>query len=383
MSEMNEIKSARPFFDETSMNLITEDIKKILRSGILQLGPYTKKFEEMFSAYIGTKEAIAVSCCTAAIEIALRFYNIKDKEVIVPTNTFIASANAVIYAGGKPVLADIKKETLCIDPNNVLNRITPKTSGIIVVHLAGMVCPEINQLKEICQDHGLFILEDAAHAHGATIDGKKAGNLGDVGCFSFYPTKVMTTGEGGIITTNDPDLARNARRMRNHGREEGTGLAVTLGYNWLMDEIKAAMGIRQLEQLDKFIEKRNKIARKYDAGLKNIEGVEPISPPENVGHSYYKYPIYLEEEIDAVKLAELLKSKYGINVGNIYYPPCHLQPVYKRIFGYKGGELPVSERVLRKVIALPMHLQITESEINRVLNGLANSVDDINKFSDH
>lgn len=373
---MSEIPAARPFFDESSIESILKDAKEILTSGLLAesspgaKSPNVKKFEEMFAEYVGTKEAIAVSCGTAAVEIPLRHFNIKGKEVIVPTNTFIASANAVLYAGGKPVLADIKRETLCIDPDDAQSRITSKTRGIMVVHIAGLVCPEIHKLREICQDHGLFLIEDAAHAHGATIDGKKAGSLGDVGSFSFFPTKVMTTCEGGMITTDDQDLTRIARRMRNHGRHEKTGLVVTLGYNWLMDEIGAVIGIHQLEQLEKFVEKRNDIAKKYDKGLQEIEGAEPIFTPSNIRNSYYKYPVYLDERIDPSRLTSFLKSEHHISVGNIYYPPCHLMPLYKKMFGYKGGELPVSEQVLKRVITLPMHVQITDSEINHVLEGL-------------
>ena len=376
MSEKSEIRSAGPFFDESSIENIMKDVKEILRSGMLAesspgaKSPHVKKFEKMFAEYVGTKEAVAVSCGTAALEIPLRYFDVKGGEVIVPTNTFIASPNAVVHSGGKPVLADIKKETLCIDPDDAQNRITSKTRGIMVVHIGGLVCPQIRELREICQDHELFLIEDAAHAQGAAIDGKKAGSLCDVGSFSFFPTKVMTTCEGGMITTDDQDLARVARRMRNHGRDEKTGLAVTLGYNWLMDEIGAVIGIHQLLQLEKFVAKRNAIAKKYDKGLQEIEGVQPVLTPSNIRNSYYKYPVYLNKEIDASRLTRFLKSERHIGIGNIYYPPCHLMPLYKKMFGYRGGELPVSEQVLKRVIALPMHVQITDSEINRVLKGL-------------
>lgn len=377
MSRTYEIRSARPFFDESSIDGIVEDIKEILRSGMLaESSPgsesrHVRKFEEMFAEYLGTKEAIAVSCGTAALEIPLRHFDVRGKEVIVPTNTFIASPNAVLHSGGKPVLADIKRETLCINPEDAQSRMTSKTCGIIVVHIGGLVCPQIRELREICEDHGLFLIEDAAHAHGAAIDGRKAGSLCDVGSFSFFPTKVMTTCEGGMITTNDGTLAKMARKMRNHGRDEKTGLAVTLGYNWLMDEIRAVIGIHQLEQLDKFVEKRNAIAEKYAKGLKGIEGVGPVLTPSNIRNSYYKYPVYLEKGIDPSRLALFLKSERRISVGNVYYPPCHLMPLYKEMFGYRGGELPVSEQVLKSVIALPMHYQMTEPDVDSVLEGLA------------
>ncbi len=382
MSEENTIPSAKPFFDEFSIENILRDIKEILKSGILAeaspgaKSPNVQKFEKMFAEYVGTKEAIAVSCGTAALEIPLRYFDVNGGEVIVPTNTFIASANAVLYSGGKPILADIKKETLCIDPDDAQKRITSKTRGIMVVHVGGLVCPQIRELREICQDHDLFLIEDAAHAHGATIDGKKAGNLGDVGSFSFFPTKVMTTCEGGMITTDDQEFASNARRMRNHGRDEKTGLVVTLGYNWLMDEIRAVIGIHQLEQIEKFVEKRNEIAKRYNKGLQEIEGAEPVFTPSNIRNSYYKYPVYVSDGIDPSRLTQFLKSEYHVDIGNIYYPPCHLMPLYKEMFRYRGGELPVSEHVLKRVITLPMHVQMTDSEITRVLKGLAAGIEE-------
>jgi dTDP-4-amino-4,6-dideoxygalactose transaminase len=383
MSKKNEIPSAKPVFDESSIESILSDIREILKSGLLAesapgaKSPHVKNFEKMFAEYVDTKEAIAVSCGTAALEIPLRHFGIKGGEVIVPTNTFIASANAVLYAGGKPVLADIDAKTLCIDPNDAQNRINSKTRGIIVVHIGGLVCPQIRELQEICEDHRLFLIEDAAHAQGAAIDGKKAGSLGDVGSFSFFPTKVMTTCEGGMITTDNLDLARQARRMRNHGRDEKTGLVVTLGYNWLMDEIRAVIGINQLRQLERFVERRNEIAKKYNEGLEKMECVEPVFTPSNIRNSYYKYPVYLDEEIDVSKLTQFLRREHHISLGNIYYPPCHLMPLYKEMFGYKGGELPVSEQVLKRVITLPMHVQLSDTEISRVLDGLAKGLESL------
>lgn len=374
MTEEKVIVTARPFFDDEKIRSILSDIKTALKSGILTEGPYTKKFEEAFAAYIGTAEAVAMNSGTCTLEFLLRHFGVKSGEVIVPTNSFIASGNAVLFAGGKPVLADIKEETLCIDPDDAQKRITSKTKGIMVVHIAGLVCPEINYLKEICHDHGLFLIEDVAHSPGAMIDGKKAGSLGDGGSFSFFPTKVMTSGEGGMITTDDHKVASIARSMRSHGINKETGLFVRLGYNWCMDELSAIVGLHQLERLESFVKKRQEIAEKYDEGLRKISGVKPFFVPSNIRHIYWKYPVYVDDEIDPVKLAALLKSRFHINTGTAYYPPIHLHPVYREMFGYKEGELPVSERVLKRVIALPMHVQLTELDLNRVLKGLEMSL---------
>lgn len=362
------VPSARPFFNEEDIGDILNDIKYSLRTGILTLGPKVKELEELFAEYIGVKYAIAVNSGTSALEIALRYFDVRDKEVIVPTNSFIASANAVFFAGGRPVLADIKRETLCINPDDVLKKITPKTKGVIVVHLAGLVCPQMKDLQEICEDNNLFLIEDAAHAHGAMINSRKAGSLGDAGCFSFFPTKVMTTGEGGMITTDDDKLSEIAKSLRHHGAKEGQ--YERLGYNWRMSEINAILGIYQLKRLDEYVEQRNKIAQKYADHLMKIDDINPIVVPPNVRHSYYKYPVLLSSDIDATKMKCSLKEKYNIDTGSLYYPPIHLHPLYKRLFGYTEGMLPVSEKVLKKEICLPMFVKMDNEAIDYVIRSL-------------
>lgn len=364
-----EVPSARPFFDDEDIKIILNDIRHSLKTGILTFGPNVKKFESLFAEYIGVKYAIAVNSGTSSLEIALRYFNIKDEEVIVPTNSFVASANTVIFAGGKPVIADINPKTLCIDPNEVLEKITPKTKALMVVHLAGLITPQMKELQEICSDYNLFLIEDAAHAHGAMIEGKKAGSLGKVGCFSFFPTKLMTTGEGGMITTNDEKLAEFAKSLRHHGREGDVHTRV--GYNWRMSEINAILGIYQLKRLEEYIERRNEVAKKYSIGIKRIDGVTPISVPPNIRHSYYKYPVLLRSNIEASKLEKILKNKYNIATGTLYYPPIHLQPVYKRLFGYKEGMLPIAEEVLRRELCLPMFVEIDNKAINYIIESLA------------
>lgn len=371
-----EVPSAKPFFKEGDIENILDEIREVLKSGRLILGTKAQKFEEMFADYIGVKHAIAVNSCTSALEAVLRYINVRDGEIIVPTNTFIASANAVVYAGGKPILADIKRETLCIDPDDVLERITPKTKGIMVVHLAGLICPQMRELREICADHNLFLIEDAAHAHGATADGKKAGSLGDFGCFSFYPTKVMTTGVGGMITMNDDKLLEFARSVRHHGQGRDLTQIENLGNDWVMSEVTAVLGIYHLKMLEESIKKRNEIAQKYTQGLKKIGCLTPITVPSNIRHSYYKYPVLLNDDIDtdASKMEKILKEKYNIATGSLYYPPVHLQPIYKRLFGYKEGMLPVAEEVLKREICLPMFVEIDDKAINYVIASLENEV---------
>jgi len=252
----------------------------------------------MYANYIGTKYAIATNSGTSVLDIALRCLGVKEgDEVIVPTNTFLASPNAVIFAGGKPILADIDPKTLCIDPNDVLERISARTRGVMVVHIAGLVCPQMVELSEICEDRGLFLIEDAAHAHGAMFRGKMAGNLGDIGCFSFFPTKVMTAAEGGMICTNIDELSEIMRVLIFDGIGHD-GLHLELGYNWHMSELHSVLGIYQFHRLEHIVKRRNEIATKYRNSLNKTGGVTLFHTPPHIRHSYYKFPILIEDGSD-------------------------------------------------------------------------------------
>ena len=317
---------------------------------------------------------MAVSSCTAALEISLRYFDVKNSEVIIPTNTFITTGNAVIYGGGTLILADIKPNTLCLDPADLLRKITPKTKGVIVVHIGGLPCPDIKEIQNICRERNLFLIEDAAHAHGATINGHKTGTLADAGCFSFYATKVMTTSTGGMITTNDDKLAEYAISLRNYGVGGSLENVTKLGNDWLMDEISAVLGIYQLKALESNILRRNEIAIKYDNELAKIEYIKLFKVPNNIRHSYYKYPVLLNKSINKRKLIEKMKRNFGITIGSIYDPPVHLQPIYRKYFGFERGMFPVAEEILERTCCLPMYSQMTEAEINYCLQSFKNSL---------
>ncbi len=364
------INSTKPYFPAEDIENIILDIREMFRTGMLAQSINVKQFEDEFAKYVGTKFAIATNSGTSTLEIILRYFNVKDKEVIVPTNTFIASSNAVIFAGGKPVLADIKADSLCINPKDIENKLTDKTCGIMIVHLAGLICPDLEEIKTICNKNNLFLIEDAAHAHGASVRGVKAGNLSDAGSFSFFPSKVMTTGEGGMITTNNKELAELARSMRHHGIGDARGELVRLGYNWRMSEINAILGKYQLRRLDQFIDKRIHIAEIYNSQFKHCERVHTISVPPDVRHSYYKFPLILNKGIDREFVSIKLKQDYNIGVGSIYWPPCHLQPVYLDLFKFKKGMLPVAEDILNRTIALPIFIEMTDLEIEYVVDSV-------------
>lgn len=351
------IPPVKPYFPHEDVEEIKEYLERILKSGMLTLYTFTRQFEKEFAEFCKVKHAVAVNSGTAALEIALRCMGLKaGDEVLVPTNTFSATAAAVIFAGGKPIFTDINPETLCIDVENVQMKLTDKTKGIIVVHVSGLVCPDIKAIKEICEDHNLFLIEDAAHAHGSSIDGKMAGSLSDVGCFSFYPTKVMTTGEGGMITTNLDDVDRKAKILRDQGKEGFTsGMIIDLGYNWRMPEISAAIGLVQLRRLPEIIEKRRKVASYYDRKFGRLSGVKPLSIPSNIINNYYKYILILDPDINRDKLKQKLRERGVSCGGEVYWPPLHLQPIYRRLFRTREGDFPNAEDVCRRMICPPLY----------------------------
>jgi perosamine synthetase len=376
MQKPKRVFSASPFFDTQSIERILKDVKSTLESGLLTDGCHIRDLEREFAQYIHVENAIAVSSGTAALEILLRLFEAVGKEVIVPTNTFVATPTAVLLTGGKPVFADIRADTLCIDVDDVKKKVTSNTRGVIVVHIAGLICPQINELRKFCRKNNLFLIEDAAHAHGAKIDGQMAGNLCDGGAFSFYPTKVMTTGQGGIITINDSQIAKAAYTIRDHGLDSERKM-IMLGDNWCMSEITAIIGKYQLAKLDDFISKRNEIAQYYNSLLKEIDEASTFNVPSNIRHSYYKYPIKLSDHINRDKLAQNMKKEFCIDTGSIYYPPCHLHPWYKNNFRTKEGDFPVSESILKQVMCLPMHLGITQEIAQYIVEALKASIESL------
>ncbi len=371
------ISSALPFFDEGDIAGILEDIKLTLKSGVLTNGPRVQEFERRFADYTHSKFAIAVSSASAALEIMLRFMGIEGKEVVVPTNTFVATPNAVLLAGGKPIFAEMDEGTLGIDVEDVKRRVNPKTAGVIVVHIAGLICPRMDELREFCTQKGLFLVEDDAHAQGAMIDGRMAGTLCEGGAFSFYPTKVMTTGQGGMITTDNPLMAQAAISLRDHGLDSQRIMIKWLGNNWSLSEIAAVIGTHQLSKIEEIIKARNQVAQSYQEKLGKVKFVSVFETPKNIRHSYYKYPISLSDDVNRDKVAAIMKNEFGIETGSVYYPPCHLHPYYRENFGTREGDFPVAERVLKQVLCLPVHLGITREIANYVVSSLEKSLNQV------
>lgn len=365
------IPAAKIYFPEEDRKELLEQIDGILASGQLTLGKYTKEFEERFAAYVGTKYAIAVNSGTSALEIPLRALDVKGHSVIVPTNTFFATPASVIHAGGKVIFADVT-ENLCIDPESVKENIKEDTKGVIVVHIGGIVPPQIKAIQEICEDKGLFLIEDAAHAHGSTLDGKMAGGFGDAAAFSFYPTKVMTSGEGGMITTDDKKIYARALVFRDQGKAGFFGNVHTeMGYNWRMSEVHAAIGLSQFCRLNEFIEDRRRVAEIYDEELKKMDKVTPIKMPSSVESNYYKYVALLDDGIDRAAIKKDLKEKYGVGLsGEVYEFPCHLQPIFKDMYGFKEGDFTVAEDICKRQICLPVFAKMTDEQAKSVIDSL-------------
>ena len=371
-SPLKKIASAVPFFDEQDIDIILEDVKQILKSKKLVLGPYNKRFEELFSKYIGTKYAVAVNSATAALEIVLKYFNVRDKEVIVPANTFIACPNTVLYAGGKPVFVDMNPDSFCMDINDVRRKISSKTKVIMAVHLGGLPEPEMDSLREICEERGIHLMEDCSHAHGATLNGRKVGSLGIAGCFSFFATKILPTGTGGMITTNDPELKNFAEAFRHQGGLGGEGQIEVFnqfGYDCMMNEITAALGINQLSKLDGQIEKRRTIAEQYEKGLSKIDGVRCLPHYSDASNVYWKFITMLDERIDRDMVRAVLRKEYVIDAGILYPTLCHLQPIY-RSMGHKEGECPIAEKTMKHQLTLPINPYMTIEDVNYVISAL-------------
>ncbi|MCZ7357172.1 MAG: DegT/DnrJ/EryC1/StrS aminotransferase family protein [Candidatus Methanoperedens sp.] len=363
------IPIAKPIISEEELKAIGE----VLKSGMLAQGKAVGDFEKSFSEYIDVKSAIAVGNGTIALDMALKSLGIKEgDEVITTPFTFIATANSILFQKAKPVFADVDERTFNIDPGAILNKITGRTKAIIGVHLFGHPF-NVKAISEICEDHKLLLIEDCAQAHGAEYKGKKVGGFG-TGCFSFYPTKNITTGEGGMITTNDDKNAELCRLLRNHGQSSKYYHTI-LGYNYRMTDIQAAIGNVQLKKLDEFNKKRIDNAEYFNKYIK-LDGITKPHKEKHVKHVYHQYVLKIDSSlISREKFMEYLNDK---NIGcAVHYPlPIHKQPLYLEL-GYTSERVncPVAEKLADEVLSLPVHPAITEEN-------LAHIVDNINKFGE-
>jgi len=355
----NFIPIARPVLGEEEVKAVGD----VLNSGMLTQGEAVKKFEDSFAKYIGAKNAIAVSNGTVALDLALKALGLEQgSEVISPGFTFIATANSALYQGLRPEFVDVDERTFNIDPNDLAEKITPKTRAVIGVHLYGQPF-DLKEVQQICDDHKLALIEDCAQAHGAEFHGQKVGSFG-TGCFSFYPTKNMTTGEGGIITTQDDSLAEKLRLLRNHG-DTGKYNHVVLGYNYRMTNIQGAIGLVQIKKLDEFIEKRIENAEYLNSHIKAKDITTPYKDPRVV-HVYNQYVVKVEDDFPGTR-EELMAYLQDKGIGSaVHYPkPVYRQPIYKEM-GYDQEQCPVAEEVSGQVMSLPVHPALSEDDLKYI-----------------
>lgn len=337
-----------------------QNVVDVLKSGCLAQGKWVKQFEEEFANYIGVAYAVATVNGTAALDLALKALQIgQGDEVIVPDFTFISTANSILFQNAKPVFADIEEKFFTINPLDVLEKITNKTKAVICVHLFGQPC-DLKALKEICEDHNLYLIEDCAQAHGAIYDSTKVGCNG-IGCFSFYATKNMTTGEGGMVTTNDKTIMERLRLLVNHGQLEKYVHGV-LGYNLRMTDIQGALGLAQLKKLDSLNFKRIQNAEYYNKNIVNFKLVKPFKRAKTV-HVYHQYVLRVKERESFINYLNLK------GVGSaIHYPtPIHLQPLYRKL-NYPSEICPVSTQISKEVVSIPVHPNLSESELEYIVN---------------
>jgi perosamine synthetase len=343
----------------------------VVRSGRLALGPKSEEFEQCMARYLGVKNAVAVNSGTSALHLIVKTLGIgPGDEVLVPSFTFAASINAILYEGAAPVFVDIEPTTYNLDPEDVERKITPRTKAIMVVDLFGHPA-EWNDILWVAKKYGLKVIDDSCEALGAEYKRQKIGQFGDAAAFAFYPNKQITTGEGGMVVTNNYDIANQCRSLRNQGRGEmGAWLEhERLGYNYRLDEMSAALGISQLGRIEDFLVKRESVARLYAERLQGLDWIRiPIVKPY-VRMSWFVFVVTLAEGLDRENIMSGMEAR-GIPVRG-YFSPVHLQPYIQKFIGPGRRGLPVTESVGQRTIALPFHNNLTSSQIDRVVSALA------------
>jgi len=364
------------YWCEEDLKNVTKVIK---RGSYWATGPEIKEFEEKIAEYVGTKYAVTFNSGTSALHALLLAYDLKrGDEVIVPSFTFIATANAPLFIGAKPVFAEIEDRTYGLDPEDVKKRITPKTKAIIPIHYGGCPCL-IRELKEIAEDNNLLLIEDAAESLGAEINDKKVGTFGDSAMFSFCQNKVISTGEGGAITTDSKEIYEKLKLIRSHGRLEtqdyfsstGSMDYVTQGYNFRMPTMNAALGLSQLKKIDKVIKMRRDKAEYMTKKLSRIKEITLPTAPPDYFHVYQMYTIRINDTNQIRdKLIQYLAEK-GI-MSKVYFDPIHLTHFYRNKFGFKKDDLPITEKISKQVLSLPLYPTLTEKEIDYITNNIYN-----------
>jgi len=371
----------RQSVDEADIQAVVD----VLRSDWLTTGPKVVEFEEAFAARVGATHAVSFSSGTAALHAAAFAAGLKPgDEAITSPLTFAATANCVLYQEATPVFADVTADTLNLDPDEVEKKISRHTRAILPVDYAGHPA-SLTPIRDIAQKHELVVIEDACHALGAEYEQRQVGGIADMTVFSFHPVKHVTTGEGGMVTTNNPQFAETLRRFRNHGISSGARQRqnagqwhyemVLLGFNYRLPDILCALGIQQLKKLDANLARRREIAARYSDAFRQIPGVIPPTVRAEANPAWHLYPIRLEAEKLTVDRARVFRALRAENIGvNVHYIPVHLHPYYRDRFGYKGGEFPVAENAYTRLISLPMFHAMSDQDTEDVIEAVTKVV---------
>ena len=360
-----------------------EEVVETLRSGWVTTGPRVKRFEDDFASFVGAPHAVAVNSCTGALHLGLAAIGLKPgEEVIVPAMTFTATAEVVTYFGAMPVLVDCRRDTFNLDERSLEERITERTRAVMPVHMAGHPC-EMDEILSISQQHGLKVIEDAAHALPTRYHGKMVGTISDITTFSFYVTKPITTGEGGMATTGNEEYSDRMRMLSLHGMsrdawkryaDQGSWYyeVMEAGFKYNMTDIAAAMGIHQLHKANAFRERRSKIAECYAHALRHVEAVRPPVVLPHFQHSWHLYIILLDLEMLAIDRAQFIQELKQRNIGtSVHFIPIHLHPFYRDTFGYHRGDFPSAEWVYDRCISLPIYPEMSDQDVGDVVEAVA------------
>ena len=356
------------------------EVSKVLKSDWITQGPKIKEFEQKIAEFVKSKYTVVFNSGTSSLHAACFAANIKNHDEVITTPiTFVASANCVLYQGGIPVFADIKEDTLNIDPEEILKKITSRTKALIPVDFTGLPV-EIERINDIARNHNIIVIEDASHALGATYKGKKVGTLSDMTVFSFHPVKHITTGEGGAVVTNNKNFYERLKIFRTHGiTKEKSKMKQydgpwyyemqELGYNYRLTDFQCALGISQIEKIDSNLARRREIVKIYDNNFRNMsELVVPNINPRNSNPAWHLYVIQINLDKLTVGRKEIFEALREENIGvNVHYIPVHLQPYYKRRFGYRHGDFPNAESYYSRAITLPLFPKMSDKDVNDVI----------------
>ena len=364
----------KTYWDQNDIDSI---VKVIKRGTYWTAGPEVNNLEDKLAEYVKTKYAVTFNSGTSALHADLIANNITNGEVIVPSFSFISTANSVLLAGAKPVFAEIEEETYGLSCEDVKERITNKTKAIMPVHYAGGPCRDIKALKEIAEDHHLVLIEDAAESLGATLDNRKIGSFGDSSMFSFCQNKIISGGEGGVILTNSKEIYEKLKLIRSHGRQDGKEDYfsttkeldyVEIGFNLRMSSITAALVLSQLNKIDKIIKLRNKKAEYYNEKLSKLKKIKTPVKNKNSSHVYQMYTISFEDNKTREKVKKQLE-KSGV-MSKVYFEPIHLKTFYKKSFDYKKGSLPITEDISERVLTLPLYPSLKNKDLDYIISNI-------------